>query len=331
VLPLWREMLPACVAQCAEPGHQDAVRPQLVEEVSTLLTLRKAILELHTGFTLAELARRFREATLARQLQNSRATSTSPEHRNRRFSEAGDAARAVDGLQPARLLRSARGRRGRRAQQARPESAEEVAHANRHRQLRRRARARPLEVHGAAEGGVRAAKKLEAQQLKRQEHRARLQPRTEAIGGIRTQALEMFAVFDRRQGRAGIRLNLTTANAQLGRSSATSACRPRPSASGRARRGSSAATREQMAQSFTSVSDAFAGWKIGWFRRMIADLRAISTAGGKIIDVNKGVEQSFLDLSENLQKIHNSGPDGSRAGRRCSAGAWASTRRCSIC
>jgi hypothetical protein len=79
VLPLWREMLPACVEYAPSPGIKMPFASQLVEEVSTLLTLRKAILELHTGFTLAEIARRFREATLARQLQNSQATSTSPE------------------------------------------------------------------------------------------------------------------------------------------------------------------------------------------------------------------------------------------------------------
>jgi hypothetical protein len=77
---------------------------------------------------------------------------------------------------------------------------------------------------------------------------------------------------------------------------------------------------EQMAQSFTSMSDAFAGWKIGKVSPLIADLRAISTAGGKIIDVNKGVEQSFLDLSENLQANPQQRPGRSRAGRRCSAG-----------
>lgn len=59
VIPLWREMLPACVSI----RHSDAVvqpfdRSQ-VEEVSTLLELRKTILELHTGFTTAELASKF--------------------------------------------------------------------------------------------------------------------------------------------------------------------------------------------------------------------------------------------------------------------------------
>jgi len=85
VLPLWREMMPACVKYKAPSDTPTGAEilmpwsPSLVEEVSTLLTLRKAIMELHTGFTLAELAQRFKAATLARQNTNSQATSTSPE------------------------------------------------------------------------------------------------------------------------------------------------------------------------------------------------------------------------------------------------------------
>jgi len=65
-----------------------------------------------------------------------------------------------------------------------------------------------------------------------------------------------------------------------------------------------------MANSFTTLSDAFAGWKVGIVSPMIADFRAISTAGGKIIDINKGVEQSLFDLADNLKNIADRGPDG---------------------
>lgn len=65
-----------------------------------------------------------------------------------------------------------------------------------------------------------------------------------------------------------------------------------------------------MASSFTTLSDAFAGWKVGIISPMIADFRAISTAGGKVIDVNKGVEQSLFDLADNLKNISDRGPEG---------------------
>lgn len=59
VLPLWREMLPACVAIQHSENVTEPFRPGLVEEVSTLLLLRQTVLEIHTGFTLAELASNF--------------------------------------------------------------------------------------------------------------------------------------------------------------------------------------------------------------------------------------------------------------------------------
>lgn len=62
VLPLWREMLPACVKIKHSDSNFEKFNPanaNHVEEVSTLLELRKTVLELHTGFTLAELTSRF--------------------------------------------------------------------------------------------------------------------------------------------------------------------------------------------------------------------------------------------------------------------------------
>ncbi len=85
ILPLWREMLPACV-QYLPPAGENAAgvtitipwNPQLVEEVSTLAILRQNILELHVGFTLAEFVQKLRLTTSAMNL-NSPTTSTSPE------------------------------------------------------------------------------------------------------------------------------------------------------------------------------------------------------------------------------------------------------------
>lgn len=70
VLPLWREMLPACVQLRGMNSNDGALvampwSPTIVEEVSTLMTLRQEILELHTGFTLAEAALRLKAAASA--------------------------------------------------------------------------------------------------------------------------------------------------------------------------------------------------------------------------------------------------------------------------
>lgn len=85
VLPLWREMLPACVQYKAPAKDMQGAdilmpwAPGYIEEVSTLLTLRQQLLELHTGFTLAELALKLQQATLALPNTSSSTTSTSPE------------------------------------------------------------------------------------------------------------------------------------------------------------------------------------------------------------------------------------------------------------
>jgi hypothetical protein len=154
-----------------------------------------------------------------------------------------------------------------------------------------------------------AAKKLEDQQTKSGKNIEESAARAgDAISGVRIQALQMLAVLTGGTGLVTFGVNLANADAKLGRlernlgiSGATIS-----KWQGLARiMGGDAAS---MAQTFTAVSDAFAGWKIGQVSPLIADLRAISTAGGKIIDVNKGVEQSFLDLAENLKAIHDRDP-----------------------
>jgi hypothetical protein len=77
VRPLWQEML-SCISFQPSPGISLPFNGTLIEEVSTLLELRKQILELHTGFTVAELAQKFQVANSAMKL-NSPTTSTSPE------------------------------------------------------------------------------------------------------------------------------------------------------------------------------------------------------------------------------------------------------------
>lgn len=78
ILPLWREMLPACVSIRHSDTVTEAFARHHVEEVSTLLELRKAVLELHTGFTIAELASKFATMGSAFVKQNSSTTPKDP-------------------------------------------------------------------------------------------------------------------------------------------------------------------------------------------------------------------------------------------------------------
>lgn len=149
-----------------------------------------------------------------------------------------------------------------------------------------------------------AAKRLEEQQEKSAKNIEYSAGKAgDALGAVRTQALSMLAVLTGGAGVIQFAKNLTHADASLGRLERNIGVSVSTISKwqGLARiMGGDAAS---MAQSFTTISDAFAGWKIGMVSPLIADLRAISTAGGKIIDVNKGVEQSYLDLAENLRNI----------------------------
>jgi hypothetical protein len=130
----------------------------------------------------------------------------------------------------------------------------------------------------------------------------------DTLEGIKTQALEMFAVVSGGKSLIDFSLNITHAGAALGRLERNIGVSAQTIGKWQALARIFGGDAQTMAQSFVSISDAFAGWKVGAVSPLIADLRAISTAGGKIIDVNKGVEQSFLDLAENLKNIHDKDP-----------------------
>lgn len=130
----------------------------------------------------------------------------------------------------------------------------------------------------------------------------------ETLEGIKTQALEMFAVVAGGKGLIEFATQLTHADAALGRVERSTGIAGAAIGKWQALARIFGGDAKTMAQSFLSLSDAFAGWKVGAVSPLIADLRAISTAGGKIIDINKGVEQSFLDLAENLKNIHDKDP-----------------------
>jgi hypothetical protein len=131
---------------------------------------------------------------------------------------------------------------------------------------------------------------------------------SDALSTLRTQAVGVAAVLAGGVGLGAFIANTISSGAALGRLTRNIGINAETISKwqGVARIfGGDAAT---MAQTFTTLSDTFAGWKIGIVSPLVADLRAISTAGGHIIDVNKGVEQSLFDLADNLKAIHDKDP-----------------------
>jgi hypothetical protein len=136
------------------------------------------------------------------------------------------------------------------------------------------------------------------------------QKESEALAGLRTQALGAISAFASGGSLALFAANAISSGAALGRLTRNIGINAETISKWQdvARIfGGDAATMES---SFVTLSDAFTGWKVGRVSPLIEDLRNIGAAGGKVIDINKGVEQSLFDLADNFKAIHDRGPDG---------------------
>lgn len=130
----------------------------------------------------------------------------------------------------------------------------------------------------------------------------------ETLASVRSQALGLFSVLAGGSAVTAFAANAVKTGADVGRMSRNIGISASVISRWQGVAKVFGGTAEGMASSFKTVSDAFAGWKVGSVSPLIADFRAISSAGGKTIDMNKGVEQSFFDLADNLKAIHDRDP-----------------------
>lgn len=130
----------------------------------------------------------------------------------------------------------------------------------------------------------------------------------EALDGIKTQALGLFAAFTGAAGLVQFATQAIHAGAAVGRLSRNLGVSVDTISRFQGLASVFGGSAEGMAQSFTQISDALAGWKIGDVRAVVSDFRALGSAGGTIIDINKGVEQTFLDIAKNLKVLHDQDP-----------------------
>jgi hypothetical protein len=125
---------------------------------------------------------------------------------------------------------------------------------------------------------------------------------------LRQNALAAFAVVTGSRGLAEFAINAVHAGAAVGRLSRNLDIPTSTISRWQALATIFGGSAEGMAASFTSMTDAIQGWKIGDVKPIIADYRALGAAGGTIIDINKGVDQTFRDIAKNLQQIHEQNP-----------------------
>jgi hypothetical protein len=153
------------------------------------------------------------------------------------------------------------------------------------------------------------AKRLEAQQLKAAKNvEYGLGKTTDSFRDLRNVALTTFAAVTGSRGIAEFAVNAVHAGAAVGRLS-----RNLNIPTSIISRWQDLATifggsAEGMASSFTVMTDAIQGWKIGDVKPIIADYRELGAAGGTLIDINRGVDQTFRDIAKNLRDIHAKDP-----------------------
>lgn len=153
------------------------------------------------------------------------------------------------------------------------------------------------------------AKRLEAQQLKAAKNIEHgVGKAADSFAGLRSAAVTTFAAITGARGITEFAVGAVQAGAAVGRLS-----RNLDIPTSIISRWQSLATifggsAEGMAASFTAMTDAIQGWKIGDVKPIIADYRQLGAAGGTLIDINKGVDQTFRDIAKNLQAIHDKDP-----------------------
>lgn len=154
-----------------------------------------------------------------------------------------------------------------------------------------------------------AAKRLEAQQLKAAKNvEYGAGKAADSFVNLRNAAVGAWAAVTGSRGLVDFAVNAVHAGAAVGRLSRNLNIPVGVISQWQSLARIFGGSAENMAASFTSMTDALAGWKIGDVRPVIADYRALGAAGGTLIDINKGVQQTFLDIGKNLQAIHDKDP-----------------------
>lgn len=135
-----------------------------------------------------------------------------------------------------------------------------------------------------------------------------------AIGGLKRQALGLLGVFMGAKGLTEFVANTVRAGSEVGRLSRAIGVSASEIAKWQGLAREFGSTPEAMANSFKSLSDVFTAWQVGgpeapqvmqMFRLIETEARRLNDTGAKTIDINKGVAQSYLDLADNLKIIHD--------------------------
>lgn len=133
---------------------------------------------------------------------------------------------------------------------------------------------------------------------------------TQSLGAIKNQALEMFATLTGGTALIQFQRGIINSDAAVGRLSRNlgQSVADISKWQGAARLTNGSA--EQMAATFTSISDAIKGFQVGVPSPLLAQLRQLQAAGGVAFDPAKlnDVNATLLTMAANLERIHARDP-----------------------
>ena len=125
----------------------------------------------------------------------------------------------------------------------------------------------------------------------------------EMFSRLRNQVLALFAVFTAGRGLKSFTEQMTTADAAMGRLARNLGISTSTLSTWEGAARMTGGSAEAMAGSFQSFSDQIQAFKATGESSLIPFLRAISAEGGKVIDINKPMAETFLDLADDMAKI----------------------------
>lgn len=161
-----------------------------------------------------------------------------------------------------------------------------------------------------------AAKRLEQQQLKAAKNVEYSAGRTsDSIQALGRKAIGAFALITASKGLADFAVSAVQAGAAVGRVSRSINVSSNIITRWQGLAKIFGGSPESMAESFVRMSDTLKGWERGQIDPIVAQYRALAAEGGTVIDINRGVNRTMLDIQKNLQAIHSRDPAG--------AGYWA--------
>jgi hypothetical protein len=129
-----------------------------------------------------------------------------------------------------------------------------------------------------------------------------------SLSDLRNQALGIFTAFSGGRGVIEFAGNIIRSDAAVGRLSRNLGISRQEIAAWQSIATVFGGSGAEMAQTFTAINDAVKGFEIGKVSPMIQDFRALSTAGGTLIDVNKGTTSVLLAIAANLKAISETDP-----------------------